>query len=292
MANIFMRFPGGKKKAMPLSYDDGTEQDRRLISIMQKHGLKGTFNISTGILAKEGTVYAPGTIHRRLSASGLSDTYGDSGMEVAAHGHTHAYLNQLPAGLCLEEVIRNREGLEAIFPVIVRGMAYPHGAHGEETRSLLSMAGIAYARTTVSSETFAIPQDWMRWNPTCHHNNPRLMELAKRFVEEPVKKAPALFYLWGHSFEFDRDQNWEVIEAFAALAGDKKEIWYATNLQIYDYVQAYRQLIFSMDGKRIYNPTAQELWLEAHHREICLKGGAMTELQETPVETAGLETTF
>ena len=40
MSSIFMRFPEGKKKALTLSYDDGVEQDIRLISIMKKNGLK------------------------------------------------------------------------------------------------------------------------------------------------------------------------------------------------------------------------------------------------------------
>ena len=51
---IFMRFPGGKKKALTLSYDDGVEQDIRLIDIMKKNGLKGTFNlIVDAMLQKE-----------------------------------------------------------------------------------------------------------------------------------------------------------------------------------------------------------------------------------------------
>ena len=62
---IFMRFPGGKKKALTLSYDDGVEQDIRLIDIMKKNGLKGTFNLNSGCYAPEGTVYPAGTIHKQ-----------------------------------------------------------------------------------------------------------------------------------------------------------------------------------------------------------------------------------
>ena len=42
-----MLFPGKKRKVLTLSYDDGVEQDIRLVEIMKKHGLKGTFNINT-----------------------------------------------------------------------------------------------------------------------------------------------------------------------------------------------------------------------------------------------------
>ena len=42
MSGMFMRFPKGRAKALTLSYDDGTEQDIRLIRIMNQNGLKGT----------------------------------------------------------------------------------------------------------------------------------------------------------------------------------------------------------------------------------------------------------
>jgi len=48
MSKLFVRFPGFRDKAVTLSYDDGVRQDKRLISIMQKYGLKGTFNINSG----------------------------------------------------------------------------------------------------------------------------------------------------------------------------------------------------------------------------------------------------
>ena len=41
MANLIMRFPEGKPKALTLSYDDGVEQDEHLIEIVEKKGLKG-----------------------------------------------------------------------------------------------------------------------------------------------------------------------------------------------------------------------------------------------------------
>ena len=105
MANIFMRFPEGKKKALTLSYDDGVEQDIRLIEIMQKHGLKGTFNLNSGLYAPEGTVYPTGTIHRRMTKKQVTELYKESGMEVAVHGLTHPFLEQLPENVCLNEVI-------------------------------------------------------------------------------------------------------------------------------------------------------------------------------------------
>ena len=60
MANLIMRFPGGLPKALTLSYDDGVEQDEKLIEIAEKYGLKGTFNINSGCFPPEDVAYAPG----------------------------------------------------------------------------------------------------------------------------------------------------------------------------------------------------------------------------------------
>lgn len=290
MGNIFMRFPGDRKKALTLSYDDATRQDIRLIGLMKQYGLKGTFNISTGILAPEGTEYEPGTIHQRMSRGEVLEVYGKSGMEVAVHGHTHPYFDQLPVNLCMDEIAENRRILEMQFQTLVRGLAYPHGRYREDTLKLLPLLGIAYGRTTISSGRFDLPKNWFKLEPTCHHNDKRLMQLAEEFVGKEIKKDPWLFYLWGHSFEFDRDDNWDVIERFIACTGARDEIWYATNLEVYDYVHAYDQLIFSMEGTRVFNPTGTRLYFEAGDRSYCVDGGETVEIDPGVFETRGLKT--
>ena len=42
-----MRFPGGKEKAVTLSYDDGYPTDIKLSEIITKSGLKCTFNLNS-----------------------------------------------------------------------------------------------------------------------------------------------------------------------------------------------------------------------------------------------------
>ena len=273
MSNIFMRFPEGKKKVLTLSYDDGIEQDIRLIEIMQKHGLKGTFNINSGWYVPEGTVYPEGHISRRMSRQQATDLYKDSGMEVAVHGFSHPVLDKLPMNLCLYDIVQDRINLEEQFDTIIRGMAYPYGTYNDEVIACLKCAGIAYSRTVVSTEDFRFPVDWLRLDPTCHHDNPRLMELAKKFVEKDTNTDPWMFYLWGHSYEFDMKDNWSAIEEFAEYVGGREDIWYATNIEIFDYVEAYQGLKYSMDGCRVYNPTALSLWFEKDGKLYCVKSG-------------------
>jgi peptidoglycan/xylan/chitin deacetylase (PgdA/CDA1 family) len=124
---LSMCFPEGKKKALTLSYDDGVEQDIRLLEIMNRHGIKGTFNISTGLHAPEGKVYKPGTLCRRLTRQAVINLYKNSGHEVSVHGYSHPYLTHLPAAAVTQEIYLDRIHLEADFETDVRGMAYPFG---------------------------------------------------------------------------------------------------------------------------------------------------------------------
>lgn len=281
MLHILMRFPGGKAKALTLSYDDGVQQDQKLMQIMKQSGLKGTFNLNSGRYAVEGTVFPAGKVYRRLTEKQAIELYTDSGQEVAVHTNTHPFLEKLPSYLVMEELIKDREILERQFHTIIRGMAYPFGTFNDEVVDCVKKSGIVYARTTISSHSFKMPVDWLRLEPTCHHDDEKLMELAQQFVEggRASEREPWLFYLWGHSFEFEQKNNWEVIENFAAYIGGKEDIWYATNLEICDYVQAYKQLQFSVAGERVYNPTVTDIYFTKDGKDYCVKSGDTIELE-------------
>jgi peptidoglycan/xylan/chitin deacetylase (PgdA/CDA1 family) len=268
-----MRFPGNKAKALTLSYDDGVEQDRRLISILNKHGIKSTFNINSGLFSPEGTVFGKGQIHRRLPEKEAVELYKSSGHEVAVHGLTHPFLEQLPTNIVTEEIIQDRKNLERLFGTIIRGMAYPFGTFSDQVVAVLQATGIAYSRTVMDTLDFRLPTDWLRLPATCHHNHPQLGALTKRFITEAPKSAPWLFYLWGHSYEFEAEDNWNIIEEFAAQIGGKDDIWYATNIEIYDYIEAYRRLIFSVDASMVYNPTSLSLFFEYNNQSYTIKPG-------------------
>lgn len=260
MTTRFFRFPGGKAKAVTLSYDDGVEQDLRLVSIMRQHGLKGTFNINAGLFAPEGTVFPKGRVHRRMTRNQILTAYPEDVCEVACHGYTHPFLDRCDSAVACAEIIDDRRGLEELFGRPIHGMAYPFGTTSDTVVDVCRLAGIYYSRTTVSTEKFEMPTDWLRLPATCHHNNPRLMELCDLFLNKEVKHGSQLFYLWGHSYEFESDNNWEVIEAFAQKMGGRDEIWYATNMEIYLAQRDFEQLESTADGRAVYNPTVRPVW--------------------------------
>ncbi len=271
--STFYRFPNGLRKALTLSYDDGVEQDVRLMEILDKHGIRCTFNLNSGCWAPEGVTYPAGTIHRRMSKSQVEKVYANPNHEVAAHCLTHASLTELSPSEIAHEVLADRENLEAMFGGIIRGLAYPFGTYSDTVVETLKATGTAYARTVVSTNDFSIPNNWLLLHPTCHHNAPNLPALCERFLNDTVPFGSRLFYLWGHSYEFESDNNWQVIEAFCEKMGRRDDIWYATNIEIVDYVNACRAIRASADGKTLHNPTAITVWADIDGKRVCIGAG-------------------
>lgn len=267
MSEVYLRFPGGKAKAVTLSYDDGVEQDQKLMRIIDRYGIKCTFNINSGRLYDQPQKFEPGRIHRIMTQQAAKELFKNSHHEVAVHTFTHPHIDDLSPYQLSYEILADRKKLESIFDTEVRGMAYPYGAFNDQIVQICRDCGIAYSRTTQPTYSFNLPHDWLRLNPTCHHASGQLPELMKTFLERKTPDRPMLFYLWGHSYEFEQNNNWEVIENFAKVMGGHDDIWYATNIEIYEYVESFRALRFFADGTKVYNPTSKTLEFAVYKRD-------------------------
>ncbi len=258
--SFYMRYPGFRNKAVTLSYDDGITPDLRLADILDRYGLKCTFNVNAGYLGDPMT-RVPG---RRLVAEEIV-ALSSRGHEIAAHGYKHKWLSALPAPQALYEVLRDRQALEAMLGYPVTGLAYAMGDYDCRVIELLRKAGFSYARTVHSTHSFRTPIEPLAWHPTCHHADARLMELAKSFVENTADNdRPLLFYLWGHSYEFDECDNWNIIEEFCSFMGGREDLWYVTNGELITYMEAYKSLRLSADEKTVYNPSARDVYFFYH----------------------------
>lgn len=267
-----MRLKDGKLKVITLSYDDGTIQDVRLMEIMKKYGLKGTFNINSGGYMPEDGVRDG--VYCKLKLSQAKELYINSGNEIAVHSFTHPHLEKLDTAEIIYEITEDRKAIERDYGVIARGMAYPFGTYNDKVIDVIDKCHIAYARTVFDTHQFDLPENWLTLHPTCRHRDERLFELITNFLEEPNNyKIPRMFYLWGHSYEFDFDDNWEIIEKFGHIAGGRDDIWYATNIEVYDYVKAYERLQTSFDKKIIHNPSAVDVWVDIKSEVYCIKAG-------------------
>lgn len=275
MSYTMLRFPNFLKKAVTLSYDDGSIYDKKMIEILNAYGLKGTFNLNSG-LAEESNGW-------RLSIDELKNLFADDSHEVAVHGRKHIKLDEVCNTAILEELLEDRKKMETYFSRFIIGMAYPYGAYNDRVVEMVKACGIAYARTVISTGKFDVPNDWLRIAPTCHHNDSELFSLCDDFSAdlESTKNlwniTPKVFYLWGHSHEFERDGNWERLEKFCKKIGQRKDIWYVTNKQLYLYVKAYEELIWSADGKSVYNPSNLDVFLETD-KKFAVRSGEIKKL--------------
>lgn len=270
---MYMKLKDGKSKVLTLSYDDGVVQDIRLMKILDKYGIKCTFNINTGLFLPEDTVRQ--RFHGRMKLSEAKELYTNSGHEVAVHGLTHPFMQKLKSDELLTEVLEDRRNIEREFGMLARGSAYPYGTYNQEVMDALDKCGICYCRTAKTTQNVRFPENWLEWDPTCHHDEPNFMALTKRFVEEGIhyESDAWLFYVYGHSYEFDLKNNWHVIEEFTQYVGGREDIWYATNIEIYDYVTAYNSLQVSVDRSKVYNPSALDVWFSHKKQIYCVKAG-------------------
>lgn len=255
MKSFSMRFPEGKNKAMTFSYDDGVKCDYRLIDLMRKYGIKGTFNINTN-------QYVGGDADdNHLKLDFLRQVANDPSFEIACHGHNHPYYTHMPSSAVANDIVTNRKELEGLLGQIVRGFAYPYGPCNDISEDVIKVAGIVYARLTKPTNAFDLPENWLKWYPTCHHK--ASLDIYDRF-ETATRNVgdPLVMYVWGHSYEFneEHDNNWELIETLFQRCHKNDDIWFATNMEIYDYTNAFKQLVFSCDGNMVYNPTSMDLW--------------------------------
>lgn len=125
---------------------------------------------------------------------------------------------------------------------------------------------------------FSMPEDYMCWVPTCHHNH-NLIDFGKKFMALTKKQYLYMMYVWGHSFEFERNNNWEIIEEFCEMIANRDDIWYATNSDIVEYNELFDRLEFFADNEYVHNPSVKSVWLAVNNSTIVeVKGGETVKL--------------
>lgn len=275
---LTLRFPGFKRKAFTLNYDDGNVFDVTMIEKMKPYGVKGTFNI-------DGGMFGAG---RRMTLEEAKKLYEPNGMEVACHGFQHWSLGEMQGTRAAEELLEDRKTLEKEFGHLVQGLAYANGSFNDDVVSLVKNMGFHFARTCAITKNFVIPEDWLRMPTTCKHQHPELFDLAEEFIkndtdpEHPFRACnrPRWFQVWGHSYEFNDNSEWDILDRLLDKVGGREDVFYCTTGEMYDYVHAYKELQYSADGKMIYNPTGIDIYLDIPKTgPVFVKAGELTKAE-------------
>jgi peptidoglycan/xylan/chitin deacetylase (PgdA/CDA1 family) len=240
------------KKYFTVSYDDGLEQDKKIIEILKRYNIKGTFNISSGILGKRTKIGRIGNYglfdmaidkktvlktspHYIIPRDEIAQVY--QGFEVASHAYCHEYLSRLPADKLQFSISEDVRELSALVGYQIAGLAYPYGATSDAVVDCLKKNNLQYARTVKSSGSFAFPQDPLRLQPTCWHGAKNTLELLDQFIRAEPVTEDLLFYMWGHGYEFDygaERNSWGYFERICEMAASHDEIICCTNKEAFE----------------------------------------------------------
>lgn len=276
----YMLWPDGKEKCLTLSFDDGTKEDERICELLRERGLRATFNLNPGLFGSDDHLVRPGTDvwHRKLPRNRILDVY--KGFEIAVHGYTHASMTVNGSAMAAYEIVRAKEELEELAHAPVRGMAWPirfEGKGCDDVCALARACGISYGRTTKRTYSCrGVPGNVMTWNPTCSYVEPQLADMVESFLSVPRKedlRNPYLLFVWGHGYEATSRNAWGVLEGFFDDVACKDDVWYATNIEVCDYLTAYRSLVYSSTGSYLFNPSYLDVWLLIDGERLVVPSG-------------------
>ena len=258
-------FPGGYRKALSFSYDDGNVRDGDLVQILNRYGMKGTFNLCSCVALD---------LMKSFGEKWSISTY--DGHEIAGHGLYHYTFSALPPSPSAFCLYGDRMVLETLTGKILCGHAFPNGTSSggvPDVLSFLAASGYIYARGSKTTHDFRLPENFLLWEQTCMHKE-NLMELADKFLEVTGKEELAVFTVLGHVSEFVNRNNFDLIETFCRkLAGKEKKIWYATNKEICEYVLASRALLWAEDRSFVKNVSSKGVLLSRKGKFVLLAPG-------------------
>lgn len=194
------------RKIFLLSFDDGTVWDKRFVELLNKYGMKATFNLNSGL--EDFVWYFEDRFPvRRQKLAETVEQY--RGHEIASHTLTHPWLNSLTPPQLSREVGEDCAALKEIFGMEEIGFGVPFTACDErEIRIIRKYA--KYIRLSEGSDSFVLPEDPFHIPIHGLYNDPDIREKIARFAENDLPVS--VFVLAGHSYEFEALGHWEYME--------------------------------------------------------------------------------
>ncbi len=256
-------YPGGKRKAFNITYDDGVEQDIRFVELLNRYGLKGTFNLNSELMRTQFAWTHPGGMEvRRLPVDAVRHLY--DGHEVASHTLTHPYMSELPEWEIMRQMGEDRRNLEEIFGREVKGFAVPFDYYSARIARCAENCGFEYARMSEFSGSYVPCRDWYFWKTGVYHIEENLTDFVAGFLN--TEEELAVCQIVGHSYDLDAENLWGTMELICAAVSGQEDVWSCTNLELVRYLKAVEQF----DGT---NRSDQTLWFEVGGRIRTLHPG-------------------
>lgn len=258
-------YPGGKAKAFNITYDDGVLQDVRFVELMNKYGLKGTFNLNSGLMETEFAWTHPnGMTVRRLPTTAVAALYQNH--EVASHTLTHPCLSSLTEAEVMEQMAKDKENLERLTGKPVLGFGGPFSYWSPMIMDCARRCGFEYARNSEERYCYAPPEEYYAWSAGSYHIMPGFHDFVEGFFH--TQEELALCQIVGHSYDLDAENMWDDMEAVLKRVAEDESIASLTNLELVQYLKAMNSAVIT-DGE-IQNPSDLTLWFEKDAAVICV----------------------
>jgi peptidoglycan/xylan/chitin deacetylase (PgdA/CDA1 family) len=223
------------------SWDDGHKLDLKLAKLLEKYNIKGTFYVSPFYLENKLT---------REEIKELSEYH-----EIGAHTLTHVDLTSIPIEKAEKEIKGSKIYLEKLLGAKISMFCYPKGKYDQRIKEIVKKNGFLGARTC-NGGNFEFPKDPYEWGVTLHASNGSPLMTLKIYIKtrisvkglmdwEPRAKLlfnhflarGGIYHLWGHSWEVEKNDEWDKLESVLQYVSNRKEIFYVTNVEALTFLQ-------------------------------------------------------
>ncbi len=267
-------YPNGKKKAFNVTYDDGVLQDVRFVELLNRYGIKGTFNLNSQLLEEEFEwTHECGIVVKRLKTQDVVSLY--AGHEVASHTLSHPYMENLTKEEIMHELTKDKANLEKLFGKEIKGFALPFDYYSELIEQCVKESGFQYGRISEESHSFAPQSDYYSWKATVFHCDEKLEELTQQFIDS--KEELALYQIVGHSYDLDVDDKWDTMENIFRLISCQRDVLPMTTIDIIRYLKAMSKA--EVTEKYIKNNSDVSLWFDINNSVFEVNPGSMLVIQ-------------
>lgn len=250
-------YPGGKAKAFNVTYDDGVQQDVRFVELLNRYGIKGTFNLNSGLMQNEFEwTHECGMVVKRLPEQVVRDLY--QGHEVAGHTLTHPYMYHLSEEEIMHELVTDKFNLQKLFGRKISGFAVPFDYYSDLIEKCVQNCGFEYARISEESYSYTPGTDYYRWKAGVFHLSAQLEAYVEGFLR--TDEELALCQIVGHTYDLDAEHMWDKMEVIFKKVAMCDDISPMTNIELVRYLKAMRSAT-AQDGVLVNN-SGMDLWFE------------------------------
>lgn len=240
-AALPVRTQAAPKLVVTTSWDDGHPLDLRVAELLSKHGLTGTFYVPR---------WTGRAVMSNSQISALSRQF-----EIGAHTLNHIYLDRNPDALVREEIRGSKDWIESITGASCSSFCFPGGKYSARHLRMVREAGFRCARTvellsracpTNAGGLYLIPTTVQakphpasvyarngiaRFSTSFlrlygKHSSHDWVQVARTFFQLALESG-GVFHLWGHSWEVERDSQWQQLDDVLRWIASDREQWTA-----------------------------------------------------------------